>query len=63
MTLSLPFPALLLALLTGNRPPAAAPPAEAAAPPQNDHLRRDLGLPEATPPSALALALRARGDL
>lgn len=63
MTLSLPFPAALIALLTGARPPVAPAPTEDAAP-QSDHLRRDIGLPpEAAPPSALTVLLRAKGGL
>jgi len=63
MTLSLPFSAALIALLTRDRQPAAPTPVETA-PPDSNRLRRDIGLPpEPAAPSALAIALRARGDL
>lgn len=63
MTLSLPFPAALLALLTGERKSALPAPGMDMAPPETDRLRRDIGLPEPAAPPALTVALRARGDL
>lgn len=63
MTLSLPLPAILLALLGRDSQPAPVP-AREEPPPQNDCLRQDIGLPpEPAAPSTLTIALRARGDL